>query len=322
MARTVRVEIDKLKGIQNVVGLILKESVNAPIGKESLGTAEQIDLTEREKAILEYIKRNPGKIKEQVVDYFVDVRKQYSRAPILDSIESLAKLEIILVKKEHRQKHFVYPNEESLLISEFRDLEQFKESFLRVLKKARREYDNLYAKKQRTKIDDDPSLVLKLDNYKSYIVILVYYLLRHMINTYGVIALFRWPSMTKNKEILNRLYIGVFARLSEILSASLEFLPTEKDPRIVFDNIMTENYSHIYDFESVIDNSKEYGLYKEFEPVMDCIWRIRSNNLASVPYDPDRTKRTAQDWRELLKEYKETSESEKINTGNRVKSKP
>jgi hypothetical protein len=319
MARTVRVEIGKLKGIHKAIGLLLGERTQISINKEPLGTVDESDLTEREKAILKHIKKNPGKIKEQIVEQF---KGKYSRAPVLDSIESLAQLEIILVKKEHRQKHFVYPNEESLLISEFRDLEQFKESFLRVLKKARREYDNLYTKKQRTKIEDDPSLALKLDDYKSYIVILVYYLLRHMINTYGVIALFRWPSMTKNTEILNRLYIGVFARLSEILSASLEFVPTEKDPRIVFDNIMTENYSYIYDFDDIIDNSKEYGLYKEFEPVMDCIWRIRSNNLPSVPYDPDRTKRTAQDWRELLKEYKETAESEKLNIGNRVKSKP
>jgi hypothetical protein len=242
--------------------------------------------------ILEYIKKNPGKTRQVLVDHF---RGKYSRVLVFKCIENLEKFGMILVKSEHSQKHSLYINSQSLLISEFHDLDQF-ERFLHLLKVTRKKYDALNAKKQSTSIEDDPLLVMLIDDYEWHIILLLYYTLRHLITTYGAVALFMWPSLTSDREVLNRLYKTVFTKLREIMFASLKFVPSEKSPQVIFEHIMTEGYGG---FDPLYAASKQYELEKEFNPVMVCILKIRKDVLPPTSCDPDGTKRTAESWMEL-----------------------
>ncbi len=297
MARIISADHDKLRRIRDELNHILSEGPISLARTEFESLAEDTDLTLREKAILEYIKTNPGKIKEQVVEYF---KKEYSRIPILDSIQNLAKLGLIVIKKEHRQKHCLYVNDKSLLISELQSLEEFKESFLHLLKVARRKYDKLDRQIQRTKFEDSPSLWSEIETFKTDMIILVHDMFQYMVDTYGLIALFRWPAMTSDNEILRRLYASVFAKLREILLSSFEFIPSINDPKLIFEQIMTERYDDLLRFKPRIEDSYKHGLQKEFDPVMQCIWNIRSNISASLPSPRGHSMPIIKDYKEAL----------------------
>jgi hypothetical protein len=296
---TISANIEKLKRkINDELDHLSKEATKTALTAENPIQEGEGDLTERERVILEYIEKKPGKTKQAVVDHFSG---KYSRVSVFRCIENLEKFGMILVKSEHSQKHSLYINSKSLLISEFHNLDQFKERFLHLLKVTRKKYDALNAKKQSTGIENDPQLVKLIDDYEWHIILLLYYTLRHLITTYGTVALFRWPLLTSDREVLNRLYKTVFTKLREIMLASLKFVPSEKSPQVIFEHIMTEGYG---DFYSLYAASKEYELEKEFNPVMDCILKIRKDVLPPISRDPDGTRRTANSWMELLTEQK------------------
>lgn len=297
MTRVISANHDKLRRIRDELNQILSKDPISLARTEFESLAEDTDLTLREKAILEYIKSNPGKIKEQVVEYF---KKDYSRIPILDSIQNLAKLGLIVIKKEHRQKHCLYVNDKSLFISELHSLDEFKVSFLHLLKVARRKYDLLNKKIQRTKFEENPPLRSEIESFKIHIIILVHDMFQYMVDTFGLVALFRWPAMTSDNEILSRLYASVFAKLREILLSSLEFIPSINDPKQIFENIMTERYSDLYRFKPLVEDSYKRGLEKEFDPVMQCIWNIRSNISTSLPTPRGHSMPIIKDYKEAL----------------------
>jgi hypothetical protein len=291
---TISANIEKLRRkINDELDNLSKEATNMASAVENPVHNDEGELTERERMILEYIERRPGKTKQAVVDHFSG---KYSRVLVFRCIENLQKFGMILVKSEHSQKHRLYINSKSLLISEFHDLDLFKERFLHLLKVTRKKYDALNAKKQSTSIEADPQLANLIGNYEWHIILLIYYTLRHLITTYGAVALFRWPLLTGDREVLNRLYKTVFTKLREIMLASLKFVPSEKSPQVIFEHIMSEGYG---DFPELYKASKQYELEKEFNPVMDSIWKIRKDILPPTPSDPDGTKRTAKSWMEL-----------------------
>jgi hypothetical protein len=300
MAKRISIDIDKLKDIHETIGLLLRGGTEASVDIEPLGPVDESDLTKREKAVLNYIKRNPGKTKQQVVDHFVEIVKKYSRGPILDSIKILAELEMIVVKKEHRQKHSLYINDKSLLISEFRNLEEFRDSFLNLLREAKRKFDKLYKKEQKRKSDGDSNLSREIESFKTDMIILIHDMFQYMVDTYGLVALFRWPAMTSDNEILRRLYAGVFAKLREILLSSFEFIPSINEPKLILEEIMTERYDDLLRFKPLIENSYKRGLEKEFDPVMQCIWNIRSDISTSLPTPRGHSMPIIKDYKEAL----------------------
>jgi hypothetical protein len=123
---------------------------------------------------------------------------------------------------------------------------------------------------------------------------------QYMVDTFGLVALFRWPAMTSDNEILSRLYASVFAKLREILLSSLEFIPSINDPKQIFESIMTERYSDLYRFKPLVEDSNKHGLEKEFDPVMQCIWNIRSNISASLPSPRGHSMPIIKDYEEAL----------------------
>jgi hypothetical protein len=299
MARMISADYNKIKGLRDELNHILSEGQISLVRNESTSIAEDSDLTQREEVILEYIKKNPGKIKEQVVNYFT-TKGKYSRIPILDSIENLAKLSMIVIKKEHRQKHSLYLNDQSLLISELQSLEEFKEVFLHLLREAKRKYDLLDKKKQNTTSEDNPSLWSETESLKIHIIILVHDMFQYMVDTYGLVALFRWPAMTSDNVLISRLYASVFAKLREILLSSFEFIPSIKDPKEILEEILTKRYDDLYRFKPLVTDSHKHGLGKEFDPVMQCIWNIRSNISASLPSPRGHPMPIIEDYKEAL----------------------
>jgi hypothetical protein len=299
MARLTSSDYSKLKGMRDELNHILSEGPVPLVRNESSSLAEDADLTQRERVILEYIKKNPGKIKDQVIKYFT-TKGKYSRKPILDSIENLAKLGMIVIRKEHRQKHSLYLNDQSLLISELHSLEEFKEFFLRLLREAKRKYDLLDKKKQSRKSEDNSSLWSETESIKIHIIILVHDMFQYMVDTYGLVALFRWPAMTSDNVILTRLYASVFAKLREILLSSFEFIPSINDPKLILEEIMTERYNDLLRFKPLVEDSNKHGLEKEFDPVMQCIWNIRSNISASLPTPRGHSMPIIKDYKDAL----------------------
>ena len=98
-------ELEKVKGFIDGV----KEVIDDVITNKSIpSTYNQLtvnmdgaDLSENDKTIFNYIKNNPGVIKNSVVKYFENEKGPgYSRAPIFSAIKRLEKYHMIIVKPE------------------------------------------------------------------------------------------------------------------------------------------------------------------------------------------------------------------------------
>lgn len=62
-------------------------------------------LSDKEKLVFEYIRKNPGTVQENVVKNI----RNYSRVPVLNAIRDLKNYDLIFIKKdEHNRKNTVY----------------------------------------------------------------------------------------------------------------------------------------------------------------------------------------------------------------------
>jgi len=159
--------------------------------------------SDKEKAILNYIKQNPNKSKQDIVNKF---KSSYSRVTVFKILDSLSKYEMILVSQdpENRQTHKIVFNERSLLLGLMRETDQLKHAFFNVLNKLqaivkRNAGNEIYSK----------SIVMFLGDLVQ--------LYRNIIDQYIMKMMFDWSRKTANKNVLTRAYTISFSSLSSIL---------------------------------------------------------------------------------------------------------
>src|SRR4051794_35642334 len=95
------VDKNELKRLRDNIDYLLET------GKQSFPVStqqpiyESYDLEEREKLIIEYLNKNPGSTKEQVVD---GLKKHYSRMPVLNIINKLLENGLIIKEEGKNRK--------------------------------------------------------------------------------------------------------------------------------------------------------------------------------------------------------------------------
>lgn len=283
------VEVDQLESIKNQIETLLGKASKSPIINQYEMISES-DLSEKEKMIIDYVKKNPGTTKQGVVS---GLRGRYSRGPVFKAIEDLQKYGIIVVRKDttNPQIHHLYINDESLLLSTAQELERVRNSFFVLI-------DKVKSKQGKWKDNED---------YNYIIPITIMY--AHLIVIHNISSIFIWPKKTKDREILQRLYIIGLARIQEIQSKLL-------DIRLDM-NILSSVLIHLFvlnpeKLEAVYDELCRYKIDKEGESVLDSLWHIShplvpifiKTRLSKYTYESEEREqilKMSDDWRELVK---------------------
>lgn len=127
--------------LRNEIDQVLNKDY-IPNRKISKSPVLQSDLTDREKNVLEYVRRNPGTRKQGIVERLNHKGLGYSRVPLFKTISHLEEYGLIVVRPDQNnsQIHHLYVNNESNLFLLIQDFESFKNAFFVLLDKAKEKY--------------------------------------------------------------------------------------------------------------------------------------------------------------------------------------
>ena len=110
------VDKDELKGLRDNVDYLLETGKQSFVISTQQPIYESYDLEKREQLIIEYLNKNPGSTKEQVVN---GLKKDYSRIPILNSINKLLEKGLIIKEENNNRKrtYHLFVNYQNIVTS-------------------------------------------------------------------------------------------------------------------------------------------------------------------------------------------------------------
>jgi|GEM_PF-2922682 hypothetical protein len=267
-------------------------------------------LDENEKMVFEYIKKNPGQSKQDVVnslknqdvvDSFKSIKppkRTLSRNPVFDAITSLRERGMIIQKPDpsNVQRHLLYVNNENLILQVEKEIKDFKKSYLKLIKRADEEYKK---KLELTEDELKESRRPDVDLPEFYSVgvsdglIKIY---KQVVTNYCLNAIFSWPQEIKDIESLNRLYLTVFQSLNEIFSELIKHVPFDIQDEHKRIEYLQEGLKYSIDdakmYVGMIPEFDEYNVGPEFDPVMSNLFTILKMHM------------NWKDYRSGLNEYK------------------
>ncbi len=222
-------------------------------------------LDDKEKDIMEFIKNNPGISIQFVVDSV-----NYARVTVFKTINRLISYGMIHVELDKKKKriHRLYVIDDSLIVSVMDDIKKFNKSYINLIKTAAKVYKNMVAR-------DDPKYVGILGNYLLYSQTIsdnLITILKHLITSYSLYAVFEWPKRIRDTEGLNRLYVTVFQSFNEIFSELAKYVPFHLKKRNEKLEYLNRNLMSLYGefetYERIITEFHRYDLDIEFDTVM------------------------------------------------------
>ena len=180
-------------------------------------------------------------------------------------------------EKVNRREHRFFLNDDNLLISTPRELDQFKDYFFKLIDEVNRrsatkitEFDKKYPESRLR----DPMIK------RSRLLYSLLALYQHLVGMYVLRSLSIWPKKIKDKEVINKLYTEVFNRLQEIqlkLTSEL-FAPSDEfglyDIAVegLFELKPDESDTRAHAFHRI-------GVDKQFESVLDSLWEISNKSI-------------------------------------------
>jgi hypothetical protein len=244
-------------------------------------------LDENEKLVFKCIEKREGQAKQEVVDSLTNAPppNSLSRIPVLNAIISLESREMIRIKPDplNSQKHLLYVNKENLIIQIENDINNFKRSYLKLIKRANEEYRR---KQDLTEDQLKKSKRPDLDIAEFYSVGVtdgLTKIFKQLIINYALNAIFKWREEIKDLESLNRLYLVVFQNLNEIFSELVKYVPfdiQDEDKRISY---LQEGLRYSLEdakvYQEMIPEFDSYNVGPEFDAVMSNLFTAIKMNV-------------------------------------------
>jgi hypothetical protein len=233
---------------------------------------------------MNFIRDNQACKAQDIVD---GIKKNLSRVPVFDTLRDLVKEGTVTDEKINRREHRYFLNDDNLLVSIPRELDQFKDYFFRLIDEVNRRFDTKikeHDKKypEHLREDDPDDLEWKILGFGikrsrlSYSLVALY---QHVVGMYVLGSLFIWPKKIRNNEAINKLYTEVFNRLqeiqkkltSELFDSSNEFL----------DELVVERLFELKadELDVIARNFYRIGVDKQIEPVLDSLWEISNKSI-------------------------------------------
>jgi hypothetical protein len=118
----------------------------------------------------------------------------------------------------------------------------------------------------------------------------------YIINCY-----FRWPPILGDKRIIARLYSIALSTMYRIQRKLFEVMPIQydRDARLI-QLLITDTHSlDILYFRDLLDFFSSHNLKKEFEPIMNFLWKFGFDLIIDVP-ESLKIKINDRNWRAIL----------------------
>jgi hypothetical protein len=233
----------------------VKQTSPIDVGEQGLTPfSEYANLTMNEKVIIEFIAKNPGVTKQAIVNAFYG---RMSRATIFGNIGRLSDLDVLQIKKErpNSQIHQVFYNKENLLTSAIDALDRFENPFLIILYKIESVNFEKLSSNEKEGFD-----ILTFHLFSLYM---------KFVEIYMSKALIIWPQKTLNRNLVNRLHLILFSRLTKIQLTLSNTLPSSY---FIFDyaeNPSKRPFLHnslVY-MKSALREAKKYAIDNELMDV-------------------------------------------------------
>jgi predicted transcriptional regulator len=302
------VDKDELKGLRDNIDYLLET------GKQSFAIStqqpiyESYDLEKREQLIIEYLNKNPGSTKEQVVD---GLKKNYSRMPVLNTINKLLENGLIIKEKDKNRKrtYHLFVNYQNIVTSLREELGAFKYFYFELLDQAIPVINNLLK---------DEGEEGKYFQYWNLLNALIYPY-KYLCIMYITSDIFLWHRRPLDNDTLHRKFEIFLKTIKKIHSKLLKIWPDSESESIVSPILFSSSFGFSKSYiEEMLERFEEYGLGDSAEPVLDVLWKISYPILPLVDpssYNEHLKNGTLKDWRAVLKndpESKYKPKTEKI----------
>jgi hypothetical protein len=232
------------------------------------------DLHLIEKKVLEYIRKHPGTNKEKIISQLTEEGIS-SRVTIFKIIDNLEEYDLIKLRKHNDKPNCqvwkLYVNEDSIFLTVYYELDIFRNLFFDLIEKIIEK--NLH---QRTNNQRDD---------------LLYHLLLiciHVLGTYLLYSVVKWPTQIHDIEIQNKLYaiviyrlVKIVSKLSQAFKTSGRGMPDFRAATVgdVFNPILQAFTHHVFlltpdTIVKILEDYKKYDLHNEIIPIIDSAWKI------------------------------------------------
>jgi DNA-binding Lrp family transcriptional regulator len=251
-----------------------------------MNSAQQMNPTERRKLITDYISTNPGCNQQDIVRH---LEGKSSRQTVLNDIDQLEEDEIIyyITQKENSRDHNFYVQDDNILVSVSKELDEFDKNFFSALMKIKEKFDKLYLKtkkdhviKKDQSIDETKGQNLvafqPLLNVLSQSVEILY----EVLDVYILRCVLIWPETIKKEDVIKRLYSILFSKISDIQLRMSKILSSFEAGNFYLVTQLSI-YQRIYrtaNFQRHLDDFKLLKI-NEIEPLLDSVWKINKDFL-------------------------------------------
>jgi predicted transcriptional regulator len=272
--RIITLSVDKLEKIKSDIEQVISEHTKLPtsITKYQEIITEQYDLTEKERDVFDYIRKNPSTTKQELVNNL----DKYSRATIFKVLKDLEYYGMIIVRLDvnNSQIHHLFINDDSLLVSVVNGLDDFEKVYFTLLKKLNDKFDKKYSNQKTPKGEKtDKRFVLLYDLYSVY---------ERLIRMYLIYALAIWPKKTSNNDMIRRLYIILFTRLSKMQFNLLTTFPAMLSQYPVLENMVLDSSIEAQRKQSIHECCDKYELGNEAENMLCVVDKMHSDLMTFV----------------------------------------
>lgn len=267
-----------------------------------------MEIEERRKLIIDYIRLHPYRTKEEVVNKISD---KLSRVPAYQTIGDL--IEDGSLKDERKKKnsrnHRLFVDDENPLVTVPQDLKSFEKAFIGLVRTAMIRIADLH------KQYNERKYVIELNSFE-YVMVFEYprQIFANMTDSYMLSSSLIWPNRFFNVDIMKEFYSIIFSNISQIQLKWSCLLKRSIVGRL-------RNFSVI---ERLIGNSTTWrtmtlliksclhfysaiNMRNEIEQVLDILWKITydiRNVLSGVNGGDDWcNKYNVDDWRVYLEFY-------------------
>ena len=280
------IDSEKLVDVSKQLRIILTESQHAKNLSYKHYTKRQTEiLDEKEKKTLEFIEKHPRTSIQGVVN-----KSDYARKTVYRIINNLLRYELVIKEKDSKsRKHALSVNKKSAIWAVMIDLKTFRKTYFELVNLVHEKY------KQREGQDYD-------EIYSGGMSAQLVFILKHLIMSYSLYAVFEWPQIIRDDESLNRLYLTVFQTLNNILSELAKKVPfhlkeTKERLEYLKKDIMFL-YQESKEYEQIVSEFHENGIDRELDSVMSSLFDALKTPIKWADY------RTAIEEDQALKKIK------------------
>jgi hypothetical protein len=261
------------------------------------------------KKLLDFISDNPGKSKEEIVR---GMKGNPSRLTVLNHINHLQERNVIVLRKDkpNSQIYRIYVNQDDIKTSIYLELSQFKTSYFKLLDAALAQFDLIESRFRG--LDEDVQWpwirkCLKEEEYLLRPLIEIYILI---LNIYTVVKIFQWNKEVSSKETMSEIFLITHKLLQEIqqklfdTSKKLYVFRNYDEREMSFDLINYNIRPELKSLARMLRAFQFYDLEREFEPVMEILWKMTSHLISFEDYPfLHLKKKEKDDWRIVLSRY-------------------